>query len=424
MIDEMPARLVVVGQGYVGLALAVRAARRGFDVVGYETDKERVAALAAGRSYIEDVTSAELAEIMADGGYRPTPSEDDCAGFDIAVITVPTPLNEGAPDLSFIETAGWVLARHLRPSACVVLESTTYPGTTEEFLGPILETGSGLVAGRDFHLGYSPERIDPGNSSYTLANTPKVVSGVNAESLAAVKGFYDRLTERTVPVSGTREAEMTKLLENTFRHVNIALVNEMAVFARDLGVDMWEAVEAAATKPFGFLRFDPGPGVGGHCLPIDPVYLAWRVQRELGYRARFVDLANDVNEHMPDYVVQRLTLGLNGRRRAVNGSRVLILGMSYKRNTADLRESPALKVASRALALGANVVAVDPFVSPESVALPVEWADLTAAELTAADAVVLLTDHDVFDFSLVAAKSAYVLDTRHRVPAAAAVEYL
>ncbi len=406
---------MVVGQGYVGLPLAMRAVHSGFDVVGFDTDEARVKALAAGESYVEDVASTELASALASGHYRASSDPADCAGFDVAVVTVPTPLREGNPDLSYIEAASRLLAPHLRPGASVVLESTTYPGTTEELVAPLLEEGSGLVAGADFHLGYSPERIDPGNPSFGLANTPKVVSGIDAASLAAVRDFYDRIVETTVAVSGCKEAELTKLLENTFRHVNIALVNELAMFANDLGIDVWEAIDAASTKPFGYLRFTPGPGVGGHCLPIDPSYLSWRVRRSLGVSFRFVELANDVNDHMPDYVVRRVSVALNRRRLAVNGSRILLLGLAYKRNTSDARESPALVVADRLLALGAEVHVVDPLVAEGHVDARMARVELSAQELAGADAVVLLVDHDAFDLDLVVAHAGYVLDTRHRL---------
>ena len=408
-------RLAVMGQGYVGLPLAMRAVEVGHDVVGFDPDTGRVKRLAAGESYVEDIATEELAAALASGRYTPSDDPADLAGFDVAVITVPTPLREGAPDLSYIESATQMLGAHLRAGATVILESTTYPGTTEELVGPILEERSGLVAGKDFFLGYSPERIDPGNPTWNLINTPKVVSGVNPASLASVKAFYDTLIERTVPVSSPKEAELTKLLENTFRHVNIALVNELAMFASDLGIDVWESIDAASTKPFGYLRFTPGPGVGGHCLPIDPSYLSWRVRRTLGQSFRFVELANDVNDHMPDYVVRRLVVALNRRRLAVNGSRVLLLGLSYKPNTSDARESPAGVVAERLLALGADVRACDPHVKGSYVDRRVERVELTAEELKAADAVVLLTDHDDFDYSLITDHAGYVLDTRRRL---------
>jgi len=305
----------------------------------------------------------------------------------------------------------------------VVLESTTYPGTTEELLQPILEQGSGLTAGTDFHLGYSPERIDPGNPTYTFENTPKVVSGIDAASLAAVQRLYDRLVERTVPVSSPREAELTKLLENTFRHVNIALVNELAMFADDLGIDLWEAIDAASTKPFGYMRFTPGPGVGGHCLPIDPSYLSWRVRQSLGAAFRFVELANDVNDHMPDYVVRRLVVGLNRRKLAVNGQRVLLLGLSYKRNTGDARESPSRPIAHQLVQLGAEVLVADPHVHPDLVPDGVALVEATPELAASCAAVVVLVDHDAFDLAALTADAPYVLDTRHCV-AGDTVEYL
>jgi UDP-N-acetyl-D-glucosamine dehydrogenase len=417
-------RVVIVGQGYVGLPLAVRAVEVGHDVVGFDVDPDRVKRLADATSYVEDVTGDELARALATGRYLPTTEARSCAGFDVAVITVPTPLRDGNPDLSYIEEAAGTLARFLRPGATVILESTTYPGTTEELVGPILEEGSGLAAGSDFHLGYSPERIDPGNPEWRLVNTPKVVAGVDDRSLDHVKAFYDGLVERTVPVHGTREAELTKLLENTFRHVNIALVNELAMFAGDLGIDVWEALDAASTKPFGYMRFTPGPGVGGHCLPIDPSYLSWRVRRALGHSFRFVELANDVNDHMPDYVVRRLTVALNRTQKAVNGSRVLLLGLAYKRNSGDARESPSAVIADRLLGLGAEVRAADPHVVEGHVDSRVLRVEATAEEVGAADAVIILTDHDAFDFAMVASTASYVLDTRRRLGAGPTVEFL
>jgi UDP-N-acetyl-D-glucosamine dehydrogenase len=413
-------RVVVIGQGYAGLPLAVRAAEVGHKVVGYDVDQQRVKRLAVADSYIEDVSSERLRAVLESQSYRPSSSSADCARFDIAVICVPTPLRDGLPDLSFIEASGRMLAGHIRPGDTVVLESTTYPGSTEELLLPILQDGSGLIAGADFHLGYSPERIDPGNPDWHLENTPKIVSGVDGRSLAAIHEFYASLVDTVVPVSGCKEAELAKLLENTFRHVNIALVNELAMFAHDLGIDIWSAIDAAATKPFGFLRFTPGPGVGGHCLPIDPSYLSWRVGCALGRNFRFVELANDVNGQMPDYVVSRLVEGLNARRRSVNGSRVMILGLSYKANTRDVRESPAIQVAHRLVRMGAHVSAADPLVvagiDDDRIELArVAFVEATAAELAAADAVLLLVDHESFDYDAVVRHSRYVLDCRRRL---------
>lgn len=403
-----------MGQGYVGLPLALRAVEVGYEVIGLERDAGRVKRLAAGDSYVEDVPPSALARALETGRYVPTTDAASARGFDVAVISVPTPLSDGTPDLSYVRAAAEELAAQLRTGATVVLESTTYPGTTVELVGPVMAAISGLQVGRDFHLGYSPERIDPGNRTWTLRTTPKVVGAVDGPSLAAVKSFYDTIVERTVPVSSTQVAELTKLLENTFRHVNVALVNEMAMFAADLGIDIWEAIDAASTKPFGYMRFTPGPGVGGHCLPIDPSYLSWSVKRRLGQSFRFVELANDVNDHMPGYVVRRLGAALNRRRQAFNGSRILLLGLAYKRNTSDARESPARAVATQLLQLGCEVRVADPYV----LAAPDEGfrrVDLTVEEVSAADAVVVLTDHDVFDFGLVGAHGRYVLDTRHRV---------
>jgi len=381
--------------------------------VGFDVDADRVKRLATGTSTVEDVDDDRLAAALAAATYHPTTDPADLAGFDVAVVSVPTPLREGNPDLTFIEEAARTVAGHVRPGCLVVLESTTYPGTTEELVAPILEEGSGLVAGTDFHLGYSPERIDPGNGEWRLENTPKVVSGVDEASLAAVTTFYERLVDHVVPVSGTREAELTKLLENTFRHVNIALMNEVAMFAHELGIDVWEAVEAASTKPFGYLPFTPGPGVGGHCLPIDPSYLSWRVKDSLGHAFRFVDLANDINAGMPDYVVRRLQTALNERGVPVRGRRILLLGLAYKRNTGDARETPAGPIARQLADLGAEVRAADPHVDADALGPHVTRVDLDADEVAAADAVVLLVDHDGFDLGLVADHARFVLDTRH-----------
>src|SRR3984957_1128288 len=409
-----PTKLVVVGQGYVGLPLAMRAVEVGFTAVGFDTDTERIKRLASDDLYVEDITPEVLASANASGRYEPTTEPKRCAGFDFAVIDVPTPLDDGVPNLSYVTDAAEMLSRYLRPGATVIVESTTYPGTTEELVGPILENGSGLTVGSDFHLGYSPERIDPGNRRFRFENIPKVVSGVDAASLEVVKGFFDRLVERTIPVSGTREAELTKLLENTFRHVNIALVNELAMFAGELGIDVWEAIEAASSKPFGYMPFTPGPGVGGHCLPIDPSYLSWKVRRTLGRSFRFVELANDVNEHMPDYVIQRLVLALNRIGRPVNGCKVLLLGMAYKKNTGDAREAPGTIIARRLYGLGAEVRVADPHLADDP-GSHVTLVEATADEVASADAVVLVTDHDLFDYGMIATHAQFVLDTRNRM---------
>lgn len=410
-IHARTAKVVVVGQGYVGLPVAVRASEVGFPVIGFELSSERVAALRSAASYVDDVTDDDLRRALA-AGYTPTDDDADVADFDVAVISVPTPLADGLPDLTYIEAAGRTLGRHLRRGACVILESTTYPGTTTELLLPILESESGLATD-DFFLGYSPERIDPGNPRYGLVNTPKVVSGHGPDALAVVEAFFGELVDTTVPVGSCAEAELVKLLENTFRHVNIALVNELAMFARDLDVDIWRAIDAASTKPFGFMRFTPGPGVGGHCLPIDPSYLAWKVKQHLGHTFRFVELANDINEHMPEYVFRRVTALLNADRRSVNGSRVLLLGLSYKANTSDWRESPSVPIAEHLAHAGAEVVFCDPFipVAPDRVCFPL--VPFSPDELAAADLVVVLVDHPQFDPSVIAAHSRLVFDTRN-----------
>jgi UDP-N-acetyl-D-glucosamine dehydrogenase len=414
---DRPDTLLVIGQGYVGLPLALAAVDAGFCVVGFDTDPGRIKRLAAADSYVEDVSDETLSGALATGRYRPTSDEADCDGFDVAVIDVPTPLRDGQPHLAHVEAAATMVARHLRPGATVILESTTYPGTTEELIRPLLEEGSGLIAGDDFFLGYSPERIDPGNTVWDLTSTPKVVSGIDAGSLAAVDAFYGRIVDTTVPVSGTREAELVKLLENTFRHVNVALVNELAMFAGDLGIDIWEAIGAASTKPFGYMRFTPGPGVGGHCLPVDPSYLSWAVRRNLGESFRFVELANDVNAHMPDYVVRRLVVAFNRLGRALKGSRVLLLGLAYKANTGDAREAPGTVIAERLAALGAEVRVADPHVAHDTDG-PFVLVELSAEEVASADGVVLVTDHAAFDYELVTDHARYILDTRGRLDGA------
>jgi len=410
-IDERTARVVIVGQGYVGLPVAMRAVEVGFAVTGLEASAARAAALRDGRSYVSDVADDQLRAALHQG-YRPTDDPSEVGPFDVAIITVPTPLHEGIPDLGHVEAAADGLARRLRAGALVVLESTTYPGTTDELVRPILER-SGLKAGTEFFLGYSPERIDPGNPTHGFVNTPKVVSGIDAGSGRAVEAFYGALVDKVVPVGSTGEAELVKLLENTFRHVNIALVNELAMFAAELGIDIWQAIDAAGTKPFGYMRFTPGPGVGGHCLPIDPSYLSWRVKRRLGQTFRFVELANDVNEHMPDYVVTRALVLLNRQGRAMNGSRVLVLGLSYKAATSDWRESPSLAVVERLLALGADVRACEPYLPDVGgPPVPVPVVSCSEAELAAADLVMLLVDHPDFPLADIARHARLVLDTK------------
>ena len=408
-------RVLVVGQGYVGLHVAMRSVEVGDDVTGYDIDAHRIERIRHGQSYVSDVADIVVERALATGRYRAIADDDDVGVFDVAVVTVPTPLADGVPDLSPVRSAAALLAPRVRAGCTVVLESTTYPGTTDELLAPALEEGCGLKAGVDFHVGYSPERIDPGNREWSLVSTPKVVSGLTPGSLAAVEAFYGRLVERTVSVSTTRVAELTKLLENTFRHVNVALVNELAVHARALGIDIWEAIDAAATKPFGYTAFRPGPGVGGHCLPIDPSYLSWRIERQLGVTARFVVTANDINQHMPAYVVRRVQDGLNERRKPVNGARILVLGLAYKKNTNDVRETPATAIIRGLVDLGADVVVHDEHVGAHEFDVEVGRVPLAADVVGSADAVVLVTDHDDVDYDLVTRHAGYIFDTRNRM---------
>ncbi|MCW0212432.1 MAG: nucleotide sugar dehydrogenase [Pseudonocardia sp.] len=411
----VPRRLVVVGQGYVGLPLAVRAVEAGYHVIGYDTDKNRIDLLRRGGSFIDDVSGETVASMLATGRYEPTDDAALMAGFDVVVVSVPTPLRDGAPDLSYIEAAAVEIGPHLSPGCCVVLESTTYPGTTEDVFIPILESSGPLRAGRDFRVGYSPERIDPSNRRWGLRNTPKVVSGLDAGSLDAVSAFYRDIVDELVPVATIREAELTKLFENTFRHVNIALVNELAMYCHGLGIDVWSVVDAAASKPFGFMKFTPGPGVGGHCLPIDPSYLQWQVQRSVGRTFRFIDIANDINEHMPDYVVDRVTAHLNERSRSIRDSAILLVGLSYKSNSGDARQSPALDVARRLADRGARLSAADPLIDPMYVPSFIELVEMTEERVDRSDLVLVLTDHDDLDWDLLESRASRVLDTRNRL---------
>jgi len=351
--------LTIVGLGYVGLPLAQEACRSGLRVVGLDTDPAVVSDLSSGLSHIDDIDSVDLAK-MARAGFLASTDSSCIRSSDVVVICVPTPLDDdGTPDLGAVKAATATISEHLQPGSLVVLESTTYPGTTEDVVRPILEAGSGLVAGTDFWLAYSPERIDPGNPEWGLRNTPKVVGGLTPACTKRAVQFYDQIVDTVVPTVGTREAELAKLLENTYRHVNIALMNEMAVFCHELGIDLWAGIEAAGTKPFGFEAFYPGPGVGGHCIPIDPNYLSW-VVRSVGYRFRFVELAEEISARMPAYVAQRVQDLLNVDKKPVNGSVVLLLGVTYKANVSDQRETPARPLAACLSAMGAEVRYFDP----------------------------------------------------------------
>jgi len=402
-------RIVVIGQGYVGLPLAMAAHGAGRNVVGIDTDERRVAQIQSGISPVSDVDSSELNSALESGRYSIQSNYESLAGFASAIITVPTPLKDGKPNLRFIESAASSLSPHISPGTLIVLESTTYPGTTEELLVPILESGSNLVAGKDFHVGYSPERIDPGNREWNLLNTPKITSGINEDSASAVADLYSGFGITVVPVSGTREAELTKLLENTFRHVNIALVNELAMFSSQLGVNIWEAIDAASTKPFGFMKFLPGPGVGGHCLPVDPSYLSWAIKEKAGASFRFVELANTVNSFMPNFVVGRTRELLEKQGFTVKGSKILLGGLSYKPQTGDIRESPALVIADLLKHQGADVYAIDNYVSDD------DWPNFISHHLDSEnyDAGIVITPHDEAIPATLVKVCKVVLDTRN-----------
>lgn len=411
----MKHNLVIIGLGYVGLPLAQEAVRSGLAVTGFDVSTRAVDGLMAGQSHVDDLSSDDIAEMLA-GGFTATIDPACLAEADTIVICVPTPLRDDTtPDLGAVESSAAAIGAQLTPDTLVVLESTTYPGTTDDIVRPILESASGLTAGDDFSLAYSPERIDPGNPIYGLRNTPKVVGGFTETCTKRAVDFYSLVVDEVVPTVGTREAELAKLLENTYRHVNIALVNEMAIFSHDLGIDLWATIDAAKTKPFGFQAFYPGPGVGGHCIPIDPNYLSYAV-RTLGYQFRFVELAQEVSSRMPAYVAARAQSLLNNHRKAVNGSKILLLGVTYKADISDERETPARPLAGRLHEMGADVSFFDPHVdsfSVDDVSLRQET-DLAAA-MTAADLVILLQPHtailDEADFDTATA----VLDTRGKL---------
>ena len=399
--------VLVIGLGYVGLPLAAEAARSGLAVVGYDINPEVVNGLNSGRSHVTDVSSGDIAAMLA-RGFRATTDETTIGAPGTTVICVPTPLaTDGGPDLAAIKSAAAMSGRLLRSGSLVVLESTTYPGTTDEVLRPLLEKRSGLSAGLDFSLAFSPERIDPGNPDFGLRNTPKVVGGLTPSCTDAAVLFYSKLCDQVVRAASTREAEMAKLLENTYRHVNIALVNEMAIFCHELGVNLWDAIKCAATKPFGFQPFFPGPGVGGHCIPIDPNYLSYKV-RTLGYPFRFVELAQEINNGMPDYVLARAATILNRHGKTFNGAHVLLLGVTYKQDSADLRESPAVAIARGLRAAGAHVSYADPHVDQWIV----DGEPIEVAAVEEADIVILLQAHSAYDFEEIRRSARLLFDTR------------
>jgi UDP-N-acetyl-D-glucosamine dehydrogenase len=413
------ARAGVVGLGYVGLPLALELARGGLHVTGIDRDTRKVAQLRQGESYIPDVSEAEITALTAAGRLTAATSFNPVATLDTVNICVPTPLRKTRdPDLSYIVSAVEAIAERLHPGMLVILESTTYPGTTEEVVQPLLERG-GLKAGVDFFLAFSPERIDPGNSMFKTRNVPKVVGGTTRQCMDLACALYGTAIDAVVPVSSPRVAEMVKLLENTFRAVNIGLVNEIALMCERLGIDVWEVVDAARTKPFGFMPFYPGPGLGGHCIPIDPFYLSWKAKQN-GFEPRFIELAGHVNASMPHAVVDKIADALNRHRKALNGSQVLIAGVTYKRDIDDIRESPALDVMGLLHQKGARLAYTDPFVSR----LPgrawtggydLESVSPDPATLADVDAVAILTDHTAFDYDAIVAAAPLVVDTRNAV---------
>jgi nucleotide sugar dehydrogenase len=419
--------LVVIGQGYVGLPMALRAAEEGMSVVGLDTNAAVVDQLNAGVSHIDDVSNEELKSGLK-AGYLASTDPSCIADADVVVVCVPTPLSaDGGPDLRPVEAAANAIGEHITQGTLCILESTTYPGTTEEVFAPLV-CGSKLKVGEDVNIAFSPERIDPGNETFGVKNTPKVVGGITPDCTRLAREFYSKFIDTVVEAKGAKEAEMAKLLENTFRHVNIALVNEMVRFSHELDIDLWDAIDCAATKPFGYMAFRPGPGVGGHCIPVDPSYLSHRVKAQLGYAFRMVELAEEINTAAPLYVANRIWQALNDRRVAVNGAKILLLGVTYKSNISDRRESPADPLAKRLLEWGAEVSYHDPYVTEWAVrgtggVTLVGAADLGEA-VHEADIVVLLQAHDEYDAATLARDAVMLLDTRGVVDESERVERL
>lgn len=410
-IADHSAHVCVIGLGYVGLPLAVAFANAGYQVTGIDTDIHRTSEINDGQSPVQDVSSVELQQVVKAGRLTATTDFSVLQDADTVSICVPTPLRKTKdPDISYIISVTGEICRHLHCGQLIVLESTTYPGTTDEVIQPTLE-GTGLKLGQDFCLAFSPERIDPGNSAYQLTNTPKIIGGVTPECVQSAKLLYEQIIATVVTVSSCRAAEMVKLLENTFRAVNIGLVNEVALMCNRLNLDVWEIIEAASTKPFGFMPFYPGPGLGGHCIPLDPHYLAWKL-RTLDYRVRFIELADDINTNMPHHVVTRVADGLNERRKSINGSRILVLGVAYKADTNDLRESPALEVIRLLQEKGGELYFHDPYITEVDVA-GLQYTELSDQALNWADCVVITTNHSCFDYPQVVEHAQMIVDSRN-----------
>ena len=413
-LETKDVRFGVVGLGYVGLPLAVEFANENFKVTGIDIDESKVNKLKNGKNYISDVNDDELKRAVKNGYIKATTDFSVIKDLDFISICVPTPLNKlKDPDMSFIQNSMTEITKYLHKDLIIVLESTTYPGTTKEFLLPILEK-TGLKVGKDIYLAFSPERVDPGNKIYKTKNTPKVLGGITSKCTEYSKKVYDQVFDKVVPVSSAETAEMTKLLENTFRMINIGLVNEMAMVCDKLGVDVWEVIDAAATKPFGFMKFYPGPGLGGHCIPIDPHYLSWKM-KSLNYKIRFIDLAAEINTAMPEYVIQNVLNGLNHHKKSINGSSVLLIGMAYKKNIEDLRESPSIDIYNLLVEKGAKVNYHDPYCPIVKVDGNSELKSkkLTEKLLQNSDVVVITTDHSNIDYQFIVDNAKLVVDTRN-----------
>jgi len=418
-IENKDARIGVIGLGYVGLPLVKTFLQQGFRVLGFDIDRKKVEMLNRGRSYIRHISAAELKGFLARKMFKASADFRNLKDADAVLICVPTPLDgHGNPDLSYVINTTITIAEHLRRGQLVILESTTYPGTTDGDMKPILEA-RGLRCGKDFFLAFSPEREDPGNKHFSTSTTPKVVGGVTRDCLRLAKALYDKVVVKTVPVSTTRAAESTKLLENIFRSVNIALVNELKMIFDRMGIDVWEVIRAASSKPFGFMPFYPGPGLGGHCIPIDPFYLTWKA-KEFDYQTKFIELAGEINTFMPYYVMERTMEALNAQGKSIKGARILVLGLAYKKDIDDSRESPSLKLISLFQGKGARVSYNDPFI-PRAVGhreypgLDMRSVPLSAARLKKTDAVVISTDHSAYDYDRIVKNAPLVIDTRNAV---------
>lgn len=410
-LKNRTARIGVIGLGYTGLPLAIEFAAGGFATVGFEVDGYRVKSINSGESYLKDIESETIKKLLSAGTLSATDDFSLISDIDVIQICVPTPLTEARePDMTFVIEASRAIAPGLKKEQLVVLQSTTYPGTTEEIVLPILE-GTGLKAGEDFYLGYSPERVDPGNKKYGIKNTPKVVGGLTIKCLEQIKALYESIVDDVVPVSSLKAAELTKLFENIYRNINIALVNELTMICGRMSINVWEVIDAAATKPFGFMKFSPGPGVGGHCISVDPFYLAWKA-RQYNFSTEFIELAGKINQNMPYFVVSRVVDALNDRKKSLNGSRVLILGVAYKKNIEDARESPAFQIIEILREKGAVVSFHDPFVK-ELYKYDLISETLSAELIRASDCAVIVTDHSDIDYELLVGEADLIIDTRN-----------